>query len=605
MAGYLVSASFGSSDLKLEKNIDQQAYEIGQSYKKDVMKQLHLDEIIDPSKQSQKIQKFSKDPLALKTQAQAYLRSTQGTENSGAHYVKNQDDAFTIDPDTDPLILQAIADGEDIALNPTKPMNVGQEILIEGESEKVERHTCIEGESSTEETCQARLVPKITSVHREEQDHIFNMFSMTMVKPLTTVRLPRGHRLRASDADIINSFKSQTNLIDAETGEKLDINKDTIINISYIKDHGPWIKHYYSRKKRNESYATGPKFTQIRIKTVIEKPIYGLDEWVSNCEDLEKRTDEGKCEVIRKHCLDPEKTKVINGKPLTANCWSEERVYQCSRKVTSTCKDLREKGCYQVSSRCIAYDDLSEEGAQNRKCIQWEQTYECIQGGIKKTTRFTGPAPFCLDGNCHEVSWAPNVDMAESLSKLSVMNSMKTDIDKEKMVVFKGEGLSCSRNPVGFKNCCVKKGWGVKIGLTDCNEDEKKLATERAGDKCVAVGTYCKEKKMGVCIDKRTSYCCYGTKLSRILNEQGRKMLGMNFGTPKAPNCSGFTVEEFTKLDLSKIDLSELYQDLLAKMNIPDPKKQISKAESSLSTSEKREEFKVRQEDKELNQGAL
>jgi conjugal transfer mating pair stabilization protein TraN len=35
-----------------------------------------------------------------------------------------------------------------------------------------------------------------------------------------------------------------------------------------------------------------------------------------------------------------------------------------------------------------------------------------------------------------------------------------------------------------------------------------------------------------------------------------------SWGSPKNPNCRGFTPEEFQMLDFSKIDLSEWYGDI-------------------------------------------
>jgi len=58
-------------------------------------------------------------------------------------------------------------------------------------------------------------------------------------------------------------------------------------------------------------------------------------------------------------------------------------------------------------------------------------------------------------------------------------------------------------------------------------------------------------------VQKKKTYCCFGSPLARIAAEQGRIQLGFDFGTAKSPNCRGFTPEEFQKLDFSKIDFSE------------------------------------------------
>lgn len=64
----------------------------------------------------------------------------------------------------------------------------------------------------------------------------------------------------------------------------------------------------------------------------------------------------------------------------------------------------------------------------------------------------------------------------------------------------------------------------------------------------------------GECVEKRYTYCFYKSPLGRVLQEQLRNQLypgGTGFGTAKDPACEGFTIEEFSKVDWSKIDLSE------------------------------------------------
>nr|WP_255573934.1 conjugal transfer protein TraN [Erythrobacter sp. SCSIO 43205] len=50
---------------------------------------------------------------------------------------------------------------------------------------------------------------------------------------------------------------------------------------------------------------------------------------------------------------------------------------------------------------------------------------------------------------------------------------------------------------------------------------------------CAYVGTYCSKKVLGVCVTKRKAYCCFESKLSRILQEQGRKQLPKPWDEPK------------------------------------------------------------------------
>jgi conjugal transfer mating pair stabilization protein TraN len=75
---------------------------------------------------------------------------------------------------------------------------------------------------------------------------------------------------------------------------------------------------------------------------------------------------------------------------------------------------------------------------------------------------------------------------------------------------------------------------------------------------CHYVGDYCTLKLPFVgCVQKKKTFCCFSSPLARIIHEQGRPQLGIDWGGPKSPNCRGFTIDEFQKLDFSKIDFSE------------------------------------------------
>jgi conjugal transfer mating pair stabilization protein TraN len=69
---------------------------------------------------------------------------------------------------------------------------------------------------------------------------------------------------------------------------------------------------------------------------------------------------------------------------------------------------------------------------------------------------------------------------------------------------------------------------------------------------------------LGSCTQSERVFCCFNSKLARIIQEQGRAQIpGMNaWGDAENPNCRGFTPAEFQALDFSKIDLTEYYIEL-------------------------------------------
>jgi len=118
-----------------------------------------------------------------------------------------------------------------------------------------------------------------------------------------------------------------------------------------------------------------------------------------------------------------------------------------------------------------------------------------------------------------------------------------------------------------------------------CSNDEKLLDVKDRMGLCHYVGTYCSDKILGVCTSKRKSYCCFESKLSRILQEQGRAQLAMSWGTAKNPDCEGFTVEEFQQLDLSQMDFTEVYDEFVDAAKVPD------EVETSIEIQNKIEEY--------------
>ena len=102
-----------------------------------------------------------------------------------------------------------------------------------------------------------------------------------------------------------------------------------------------------------------------------------------------------------------------------------------------------------------------------------------------------------------------------------------------------------------------------------CTEDEFKLAVKKETKLATYISSWCQTKVLGQCIEKRTSYCTYNSQIARIIQEQGRQQLGIGWGNSKNPDCRGFTMEEFGKIDFGRIDLSEWIASLYAADLLP------------------------------------
>ena len=100
-----------------------------------------------------------------------------------------------------------------------------------------------------------------------------------------------------------------------------------------------------------------------------------------------------------------------------------------------------------------------------------------------------------------------------------------------------------------------------------CDAEDMETAALNELGNCHYVGKYCSKKVLGTCLQKKKTYCCFNSKLARVLHEQGRPQLKTfsSWGDAKLPVCRGFTPEEFASLDFSRIDLSEVYADVEVK----------------------------------------
>lgn len=90
-----------------------------------------------------------------------------------------------------------------------------------------------------------------------------------------------------------------------------------------------------------------------------------------------------------------------------------------------------------------------------------------------------------------------------------------------------------------------------------CEQQEFEMNAKRAVNSCSYVGSYCKSKVLGICVESRESYCCFNSPLSRIIQEQVRPQLGLSFGSAKNPQCGGIPIDKLGQIDWSKVNLDE------------------------------------------------
>ncbi|WP_374942083.1 conjugal transfer protein TraN [Sphingomonas sp.] len=263
-------------------------------------------------------------------------------------------------------------------------------------------------------------------------------------------------------------------------------------------------------------------------------------------------------------------TRIINGIAVTRPCWAWEKSYQCSRAVErQDCGSLdANPACSFARRECLSEDE---------PCTTWERIYRCAipdQVGPDKQYICDGDI-YCINGDCETIDRQPNAEFKDAAVALNAAAQAGREFDPPTLSLFKGTRNTCKSAVFGVLNCCKGKAFPLIPGsqllvALGCSREEILLHQRDATGLCHYVGSYCASSVLGVCVTKRKAYCCFESKLSRILQEQGRPQIGKPWGSPKRETCLGFTVDEFARLDLSAMDFSEVYAEFQDAARLPE-----------------------------------
>ncbi len=288
------------------------------------------------------------------------------------------------------------------------------------------------------------------------------------------------------------------------------------------------------------------------------------EEWIYDDPSLLSLIQTPDCTLVQQTCLDTNSSKSINGHSISRKCWKEQLSFVYQFPLIRECLFLKTHNCELLEQHCIQQTPFG--------CALWEKSFRCFSKIIK--TRTSAKSVFGL-GEEWKTEYQPNHSFADVAIKLSVFEEAEKDLkkaqdfDATKLTVFKGEKLQCSKNVAGdlMYDCCFKySGLAKQVGLSKCSSDELSLAERRENGLCYYVGSY--EEKMLDLWKSRDEhvFCCFSTKLARVVHEEGRRQLKKGWGEPKHPDCGGFSMEELSKLNFSKMDLTEVFDQLPKKM---------------------------------------
>ena len=283
------------------------------------------------------------------------------------------------------------------------------------------------------------------------------------------------------------------------------------------------------------------------------EPFDQTEAWENGCNALDAQSKEGACQVNQaSHCTSLDKTRIINGVSFTRDCWETQTSYTCMSPLPAvdTCEPLRQKGCQNIGSRCA-----SMTGAL---CTQYEQRYQCPE-------KVCPPAivcmhdVFCADGSCVSDASTQNTNFGKNVAALATVAEAGHERGEGQVTLFAGHATSCNIHDFGLLDCCSDKGWGKKLNLAHCSEEDRDLGQAKLDYLVHYIGKYCAKEWPAPakgCEKWKHTYCVFDSKMARIVQEEGRlKQLNANaLGSPESPNCSGLSVDELQRLKMGEID---------------------------------------------------
>ena len=262
-----------------------------------------------------------------------------------------------------------------------------------------------------------------------------------------------------------------------------------------------------------------------------------------------------------------------------------------------------------------------------------EQSWQCkTANATSSTVTNCGDRRFCLEGRCFDTAHKPDADFARAVTGLEIQREAGRYVDTATLEVFKGfdnrqavgavgssytydalfaadapdmviagfealfgagggssalAGLIAGELSVGsFMSSLVPGPWTIAMlaiqlsGLLSCDQAEQILAMKKDSRLCRSVGSYCSAKVplLGTCLETTQRFCCFNSRLARVLNEQGRAQLGRGWGSARSPDCAGFSLAQLQSLDFSRMDLTEFYAEIAP--TLPDAGAMTDKARS-------------------------
>jgi conjugal transfer mating pair stabilization protein TraN len=420
--------------------------------------------------------------------------------------------------------------------------------VVNEESATQESQSPNETSSFSIEVCQEAGSPFLISLNRHLQVSISNVTENVTIKKCKKHHTEEKHLLESNAKKAVKHFKEQ-------------FEKDPTIQWHQEGYEDPGFGHRYvawAKWKHIDDATTCEDYRKKKRKVSKKISSQAQDQWIDEDPILANAVKQPNYSLVSKQCTDTTPFKTIEGLTIERPCWQEKLTYVYQYPKTYQCEFLKKKQCRQIKQQCV---HQTEQG-----CALWELTFQCMNPMAKPVVSMD-----LTDEFTDQIKIEPNQSFANVYSQLAIFQEVKKEIelsqahDATTLELFKGKKMTCSRSVAEnlMYDCCFKHaGLAKQAGLTSCSAEELGLADMREKGLCHYVGHY-EEKflKLWKSRDQHV-YCAYPTKIARIIQEEGKKQLGLSWGDPETTLCEGLPIDLLSKIDFTKLNLDELIEEV-------------------------------------------
>lgn len=331
-----------------------------------------------------------------------------------------------------------------------------------------------------------------------------------------------------------------------------------------------------NRYEKTYNCWNGP--TSVPNVTLVQRQFHNFEEtFVDNCSAVE---DDPNCALDVTYDSIGHQTRTINALAVTRSWWEKTRTYDCTdNSYTDTCDE------YEDNPVCVKKDeDSCLVYAPDGSCQYEQQIYECDADSSFEAN--CEAVNVCVGDNCTGIEHEPSNQYPTAAAWLRFLDEMAdknvceaadgTDPNaptQENCTVdpdpgnngeprlFAGELMSCDFN-VG-KNCCAEPN------DSRCTDEERELKARGEAGAVHYMGLGCAYRLLGVCLTEQYEWCTYKSKFGRVFQEQAHVQTNAQFAWLTEDPCPALTLEQLGEIDISIMDLSEVFGDMLDTTEVP------------------------------------